>query len=118
MATRQNRSTHADADVRREPLTYTAADDESLSDAVIAALREAEGVTTESDASAPMETVGVLTPLFETIDPDALNALFSPTYSGDTRTGSITFTHDGYDVTVTATGEVTVSNSSSASDLH
>jgi len=101
---------HADADVRQDPLIYTAAEDESLSDAVIAALREAEGVSSDSDASAAMETVGVLTPLFETIDPDALNALFSPTHSGDTRTGSVTFTHDGYDVTVTADGEVTVSS--------
>ncbi|MFA9416836.1 HalOD1 output domain-containing protein [Natrinema sp. HArc-T2] len=103
---------HADADVRQDPLIYTAADDESLSDAVIAALREAEGVASasDSDASAAMETVGVLTPLFETIDPDALNALFSSTHSGDTRTGSVTFTHDGYDVTVTADGEITVSS--------
>lgn len=101
---------HADADVSQDPLTYTAADDEPLSDAVIAALREAAGVTSDSDASADLQTVGVLTPLFETIDPDALNALFSPTYSGDTRTGSVTFTHDGYEVTVTAEGEVTVSS--------
>ncbi|MFD1564140.1 HalOD1 output domain-containing protein [Haloarchaeobius amylolyticus] len=101
---------HADADVCQDSLTYTAADDEPLSDAVIAALREAAGVTSDSDASADLQTVGVLTPLFETIDPDALNALFSPTYSGDTRTGSVTFTHDGYEVTVTAEGEVTVSS--------
>ncbi|WP_249361397.1 HalOD1 output domain-containing protein [Haloterrigena sp. H1] len=101
---------HVDADVCQDSLTYTAADDESLSDAVIAALREAAGVTTDSDAGVTMETVGVLTPLFETIDPDALNALFSPTHSGDTRTGSVTFTHDGYDVTVTADGEITVSS--------
>ena len=116
MATRQTQSTHADADVRQEPHTYTAADDEPMSEAVIAALREAAGVA-DSDASTAMQTVGVLTPLFETIDPDALNALFSPTHSGDTRTGSVTFTHDGYEVTVTGAGEVTVSSPSSASDL-
>ena len=114
MATRQNRSLQADVDGSHQPLTYTAADDESVSEAVIAALRDAAGVA-DSDASADVQSVGTLTPLFETIDPDALNALFSPTHNGDTRTGSVTFTHDGYEVTVTGAGEVTVSRPAAGS---
>lgn len=114
MATRQNRSTQADADVSHQSFTYTAADDESMSEAVITALRDAADVA-DSDASAGVQPVGVFTPLFETIDPDALNALFSPTNNGDTRTGSVTFTHDGYEVTVTDAGEVTVSRPAAGS---
>ena len=104
-----------DANVGHQPRTYTAADDESMSEAVVAALRDAAGVT-GSDEDAGVEPVGVLTPLFETIDPDALNALFSPTQNGDTRTGSVTFTHDGYEVTVTHAGDITVSKPSAVSD--
>ena len=109
MATRQNCSTQADVDIRQESHTYTAADDEPLSEAVITALREAADVTSDSDAGAGLQTVGVLTPLYETIDPDALNALFSST-ERTTRTGTVTFTHDGYEVTVTDAGEVSVSS--------
>ncbi|QCC55728.1 HalOD1 output domain-containing protein [Natronorubrum bangense] len=102
MATKQD---HAAGAVREGEITYTAGSDETLSDAVIAALRTAAGCSTS-----PKQDIGVLTPLFETIDPDALNALFSSTYSGASRTGTITFTHDGYEVTATSDGHVVVSS--------
>lgn len=92
----------------QECITYTASDDESLFDAVIAALQEAATRTSSSD-DAETPSVGGLSPLFESIDPDALDRLFSPTGSGVTRSGSISFTHDGYEVTATAAGEVVVS---------
>jgi len=102
MATRQKRSTQADGDSDEESFTYTVADDERLSEAVIAALREAAGVDRHN--------VGVLTPLFETIDPDALNALFSSTECGTPPPGTVPFTHDASEVTVSAAGEVVVSD--------
>ena len=102
MATKQD---HAAGAVREGEITYTAGNGETLSDAVIAALRAAVDCSTS-----PEQDVGVLTPLFETIDPDALNSLFSSTYSGASRTGTITFTHDGYEVTATSDGHVVVSS--------
>ncbi|QFU83865.1 hypothetical protein GCU68_15645 [Natronorubrum aibiense] len=95
--------------VRQGEVTYTASDDETLSEAVIAALRTAAS-SASSDQGDDGQDIGVLTPLFETVDPDALNSLFSSTYSGTSRNGTITFTHDGYDVTATGDGHVVVSS--------
>lgn len=48
-------------------------------------------------------------PLYDVINPDALQSLFRPTQEGATRdVGSVTFQWAGHDVTVTATGETTV----------
>ena len=44
------------------------------------------------------------TPLYEVIDPDALNALFE----GGTRTGRVEFSYLGYRVVVDANGDVQV----------
>ncbi|MFB6179324.1 MAG: HalOD1 output domain-containing protein [Halorientalis sp.] len=82
-----------------ESITYTATADESLSDAVIAALRTAASCS----ANPP---VGVLDPLFETIDPEALDTLFSD--ESPVASARVSFTHDGFDVQVSATGRVTV----------
>ncbi|ELY42022.1 HalOD1 output domain-containing protein [Natronorubrum sulfidifaciens] len=101
---------HAATTGKRGEVTYTAGDDEPLSGAVIAALRTAVGREQPADQDADAVGIDSLTPLFETIDPDALNALFSSTYSGTSRTGTITFTHDGYEVTATSDGHVTVSS--------
>jgi hypothetical protein len=44
-----------------------------------------------------------LEPLYEAIDPEALNALFAPRTNGSDRTGGqVTFTYAGYTVTVTS----------------
>ena len=41
-----------------------------------------------------------LPPLYESIDPDALDALFAPTRTGGPRRGRLEFTYDGHDVVV------------------
>lgn len=72
-----------------------------LSQAVVESVAEAEGVD-------PTE----LTPLYAVVDPDALEALFrpnSPTRDRQIR-GEIRFSYHGYDVRVTADGEVDVAD--------
>lgn len=46
-------------------------------------------------------------PLYEVIDPDALDALFSPKGDGGVRTGGeVQFTYCGYEIRVTSNGDV------------
>lgn len=54
------------------------------------------------DAVAAREGTDVkdLPPLYEAIDPDALETLFEPTRQGPTRTGRLEFTYSGYVVTL------------------
>ncbi len=49
-----------------------------------------------------------LVPLYEVIDPDALNTLFGPTRAGSHRqtTGAVTFHYLGYQVTVSSENDV------------
>ena len=48
-------------------------------------------------------------PLYTTIDPEALDALFAPRNDGTARTaGRITFTHAGYEITVNSDRTATV----------
>jgi hypothetical protein len=48
-------------------------------------------------------------PLYTTIDPEALDALFAPRNDGTARTtGQITFTHTGFEITVNSDRTVTV----------
>jgi hypothetical protein len=50
-----------------------------------------------------------LRPLNESIDPDALDSLFAPTIDGRPRaSGEVTFTHDGFSVTVGQGGEIRI----------
>lgn len=55
------------------------------------------------------------TVVFDHVDPDALDDLFSPV-SGGNRNGQVQFTVDQYEVTATAAGEVTIRNRSVAAD--
>ncbi|MFB9807991.1 HalOD1 output domain-containing protein [Haladaptatus pallidirubidus] len=49
-------------------------------------------------------------PLYEVVDPDALDSLFAPTYTGGTRTdGRVQFAYAGYEVVIHSTGDVNVS---------
>ena len=41
-----------------------------------------------------------LPPLYESIDPDALDALFAPTRTGGPRRGRLEFTYDGHEIVV------------------
>jgi hypothetical protein len=50
-----------------------------------------------------------LAPLYETVDPDALNSLFQ-TSSGSRYNGRVEFTVEGCDVTVYETGRVEVAS--------
>jgi hypothetical protein len=60
-----------------------------------------------------------LPPLYEVIDPDALDRLFTPTYDGDTRSdGRVRFAYAGYEVVVHSTGSVEVSPVDAAGEQH
>ncbi len=69
---------------------------EPVSTTVVHALADAKDVD-------PLE----LDPLYEALDPDALDALFAPTDgSGSARHGKVQFVTNGYEVEVTSTGRV------------
>lgn len=82
-------------------LTYEVNDDEDPSEAVVSA------VAAVSDADpAAME------PLAESIDPDALDALFADRYDGTPRAnGAARFAFLGYELVVSGDGLVTVLDS-------
>lgn len=70
----------------------------SLSTTIILAIGQ---ITSEDQ-----EQIG---PLNESIEPDALNDLFKPTPTGHRRPeGQLSFTVDGWKVTVESTGEITI----------
>ena len=78
------------------PPGRTMVTDKPLSSAVVDAIAEAEGVD-----------VMEIDPLYEHIDPEALDKLFQPTPGGDDeRVGRVTFRASGYRVEVTSTGRV------------
>lgn len=56
-------------------------------------------------AEATGEPVDELEPLAETVDPEALDALFE---AGSQPDAHVTFTHEGYAVTVTGDGDVLI----------
>ncbi|AEH38199.1 HalOD1 output domain-containing protein [Halopiger xanaduensis] len=63
--------------------------EESVSISVITAVAARRGVE-------PTE----LPPLYEWIDPDALDSLFEPTRTGGPRGGRVSFVYDGHDIVV------------------
>ncbi|RBI60511.1 hypothetical protein DMJ13_18385 [halophilic archaeon] len=62
---------------------------------------------------AQTETLGDdLPPLYQSIDPDALEALFAPKDDGSKRSeGHVTFTHAGHHITVSSDGTVDITPS-------
>lgn len=68
---------------------------ESLSQVVVEAVASAEGV----------DPLDLEVPLYEAVDPDALDALFQ---SGTTVEGRVEFEYYGYEVAVTGDGCVTL----------
>ncbi|MFC7045722.1 HalOD1 output domain-containing protein [Halobacteriaceae archaeon GCM10025711] len=46
--------------------------------------------------------------LYDTVDPDALDALFRPTADGVARSGELTFTVEDYRVTIWSDGRIVV----------
>ncbi len=88
--------------------TYHAAENESLSAAIIqavAAFADVSPVVTDRN-----EGHAVLEPLYKTIDPDALDALFHTMKDEATTPGVVEFMYCGYEVTVTSSGVVTVAD--------
>lgn len=59
-------------------------------------------MTTILDIVADREETDVesLPPLYDAVDPDALETIFGPTREGASRTGRLEFTYNGYVVTV------------------
>lgn len=72
--------------------------DEAVSDAVVKAVAAAERVC-------PVQ----LEPLYDHVDPEALDELFGPTRTGSRRSlGRTSFAYAGYHVTVHSDGEIAV----------
>jgi hypothetical protein len=78
---------------------YHATPDESPSEAVIRATVDAIDMEAVTDASS-------LPPLYEAVDPDALNAVLAPDRTNGIAT--VRFRYMGYDVTMDGTGQVTL----------
>lgn len=74
--------------------------------------RHVESTTADTASNSVIEAVAraeavdpaKLPPLYDTIDPDALNSLFET----PCRTGKVSFRYGGRDVTVTGDGDVVV----------
>ncbi|GAA0196599.1 HalOD1 output domain-containing protein [Haladaptatus pallidirubidus] len=58
------------------------------------------GVKVRNAIAARTDTITDCEPLYNTIDPDALNAVFNSTSSPTERRGKVTFDYCGYHVTV------------------
>ena len=81
------------------------AESESLVQTVLTAVAEQEDTTPTA-----------LDPLYDVIDPDALNRLFAPTNAGQARArGRVVFSYCGYEVTVFSDGSVCVQDHPTAS---
>lgn len=70
----------------------------SPSEAVVEAVADADGVH-------PSE---ITPPLYEAIDPEALDGLFASTHRTDRTDGRLAFAYSGYEVTVHWNGQVSV----------
>lgn len=70
----------------------------NVSDKVINKVAEAEDVD-------PLE---LTPPLYDVIDPDALDLVFATTPTAGRMEGTVTFSYNGYDVTVWGDGDVSV----------
>ncbi|WP_459807299.1 HalOD1 output domain-containing protein [Halopiger thermotolerans] len=77
------------------PTQYPVATDESVTVQLVRALADA----------ADVDPVELSPPLYDVVDPDALEALFAPTEGGTTRRGRVEFTYAEYRVTVDAAGD-------------
>lgn len=91
--------TGADAEKRERAFQYERAADEPPSRAVLAAVAEATERPVVPHHTTDPEGPSALPPLYEAIDPDALDALVASAGMGD-RQFQLTFTYDAYRVTV------------------
>ena len=79
---------------------YQADADQPLSEAVIAA------IGTHSDVDGPLAVADEFGPLYDVIDPAALDSLFESTPTQERSDGSVSFDYAGRHVTVDTTGRV------------
>lgn len=79
--------------------TYERTPDEPPSQAVVSAVAEATGRPVLPNAHATDDGADALPPLFETVDPDALDTLVT-TKNTDGDIALVTFTYGDYTVTV------------------
>jgi hypothetical protein len=86
---------------------YQAEADELLSQAVVRAVAKISD--RDSAGTNPDDGADLFEPLYETIDPDALDALFRDA-DDEPRSGVIEFAYSGYEVTVRSAGLVTVTD--------
>lgn len=77
------------------PIQYSVAADESLTVQLVQAVADA----------ADVDPVDLSPPLYDAVDPEALEALFAPTEGGPTRRGRIEFSYAEYRVTVSVAGD-------------
>jgi hypothetical protein len=73
-------------------------DDGSVSEKVIRAVAEAEGINPRV----------VTPPLYEVVDPEALDRIFQPSTGSGPTNGNLTFSYSGHQITVGENGEVMV----------
>ncbi|WP_135305635.1 HalOD1 output domain-containing protein [Haloarcula amylovorans] len=93
-------------ELTEEEYTYHTDEDQSLSEAVIWAVSAFTGrETITANANGTQEA---LEPLFDTIDPDALDSLFQTAEDRESMVGTVEFWYCGCEVTVDSTGFVIV----------
>lgn len=81
--------------------TTTTTDADAVSEAIVTEIADAKGVS-------PLD---VSPPLYEAIDPDALEAVVASMQSQPTEpAGRLEFAYSGYDVTVTEEGGVSIAS--------
>lgn len=76
----------------------------SPSQAVVERVADAENV----------DPLALDVPLYDAVDPDALDALFDPTVGKPSTTGRVTFEYYGHTVVVASDGTVTLPNERAA----
>lgn len=84
--------------MRKSVIGSSSGYDESASATVVRAVARHRGVEPTA-----------LSPLYEWIDPDALDALFESTMGGVPRNGRVEFAYDGHEIVVAVDGERGVS---------
>lgn len=77
------------------PTQYSVADDESLTVQLVQAVADA----------ADVDPVDLSPPLYDVVDPEALEALFAPTDGGTTRRGRVEFSYAEYRVALSVDGD-------------
>lgn len=73
-------------------------EESNVSESVIEAIAEAEGT----------DPVELTPPLYEVIDPDALDRLFAATPTEERMDGRVMFSHERYEITVRGDSHVSV----------